>query len=94
MSSYMSYNRLDQWLPTCGTRTPGLTQRTGGGYAKIILLMAKNTKKRGVKIKTQKLSYEVLVYKETYVKIVTRPARRQSYNYFNAVIIRFDLVLG
>jgi hypothetical protein len=37
--------------------------------------MAENTKKKkGVKIKTQKQSYEVLVYKETYVKVVTRPA--------------------
>jgi hypothetical protein len=33
--------------------------------------MAENTKK-GVRIKTQKQSYEVLVYKETYVKVVTR----------------------
>jgi plasmid stability protein len=32
-------------------------------YAKIILVMAENIKK-GVKIKTQKQSYEVLVYKE------------------------------
>jgi hypothetical protein len=37
-----------------------------GGYAKIVFLMAKNTKKKkkGVKLKTQKQSYEVLVYKE------------------------------
>jgi hypothetical protein len=44
---------------------------------KIILVMAENTKKNnGVKIKTQKQSYEVLVYKEreAYVKVVTRPA--------------------
>jgi hypothetical protein len=40
---------------------------------KIILVMAENTKK-GVKIKTQKQSYEILVYKETYVEVVTRPA--------------------
>jgi hypothetical protein len=33
------------------------------GYAKIILVMAENTK-NGVKIKAQKQSYEVLVYKE------------------------------
>jgi hypothetical protein len=37
--------------------------------------MAENThKKKGVKIKTQKQNYEVLVYKETYVKFVSRPA--------------------
>jgi hypothetical protein len=37
--------------------------------------MAENTQKNGVKIKTQKQSYEVLVYKrETYVKVVARPA--------------------
>jgi hypothetical protein len=54
---------LDQWFPICGTRTPVGTLRTGWGYAKIILVMAENTKK-GVKIKTQKQSYEVLVYKE------------------------------
>jgi hypothetical protein len=36
-----------------------------GGYAKMILVMAENThKKKGVKIKTQKQSYEVSVYKE------------------------------
>jgi hypothetical protein len=29
--------------------------------------MAENTKKRGVKIRTQKQSYEVLVYKEVLV---------------------------
>jgi hypothetical protein len=33
------------------------------GYVKIILVMAENTKK-GVNIKTQKQSYEVLAYKE------------------------------
>jgi hypothetical protein len=54
---------LPQWFPTCGTRTPGGTRGTGWGYAKIILAMAENTKK-GVKIKTQKQSYEVLVYTE------------------------------
>jgi hypothetical protein len=39
---------------------------TGWGYAKIILVMAENThtKKKGIKIKTQKQSYEVLVYKK------------------------------
>jgi hypothetical protein len=31
---------------------------------KIIFVMAENTKKKGVKIKTLKQSYEVLVYKE------------------------------
>jgi hypothetical protein len=36
------------------------------GYAKIILVMAENTKKR-VKIKPQKQSHEVLVYKEKLV---------------------------
>jgi hypothetical protein len=36
--------------------------------------MAENTKEKGVKIKTQKESYEVLVLqRETYVKVVTRP---------------------
>jgi hypothetical protein len=35
------------------------------GYAKIILVMAKTPpQKKGVKIKTQKQSYEVLVHKE------------------------------
>jgi hypothetical protein len=54
---------LDQGVPTCGTRTPEGTRRTGWGYAKIILVMSENTKKGG-KIKTQKQSYEDLVYKE------------------------------
>jgi hypothetical protein len=45
-------NTTDQWFQTCGTRTPGVTRRTGWGYAKIILVMAENTKKKkGVKIK-------------------------------------------
>jgi hypothetical protein len=34
------------------------------GYVKIILVMAGSTKRKGVEIKTQKQSYEVLVYKE------------------------------
>jgi hypothetical protein len=34
------------------------------GYAKIISVMAENTKKKGAKIKTQKQGYEVLVYEE------------------------------
>jgi hypothetical protein len=33
-------------------------------------------------------------FKERHVKVVTRPAHHQSYNYFNAVFICFDLVLG
>jgi hypothetical protein len=33
-------------------------------YAEIILVMAEKKKKKGVKIKTQKQSYEVFVYKE------------------------------
>jgi hypothetical protein len=33
-------------------------------------------KKKGVKIKTQKQSYEVSIYKERHVKVVTRPAHR------------------
>jgi hypothetical protein len=39
--------------------------------------MVENTKKKkGVKIKAHKQSYEVLVYKKrTWVKVVTRPAR-------------------
>jgi hypothetical protein len=37
--------------------------------------MAENTKKKGVQIKTQKQSYEVFgLQRETYVKVVTRPA--------------------
>jgi hypothetical protein len=40
-------------------------RQTGWGYAKVILVMkGKDKKKKGVKIKTQKQSYEVLVYKE------------------------------
>jgi hypothetical protein len=64
------------------------------GHAKIISVMSGNTKKKRVKIKTQKQSYGVLVYKERHVKVVTRPAHHWSYNYFNAVFICFDLVLG
>jgi hypothetical protein len=50
----MTNSALDKWFPTCGTL------RTGWGYAKIILVMAENTKgkKKAVKIKTQKQSYE------------------------------------
>jgi hypothetical protein len=47
---------LGQWFPTCGTRT-------GWGCAKIILVMAENTEKKD-EIKTQKQSYEVLVFEE------------------------------
>jgi hypothetical protein len=54
---------LDQWFPTCGTRTPGDTRRTGWEYPKIILLTAENTEKE-VEIKTQKQSYDVLVYND------------------------------
>jgi hypothetical protein len=54
---------VDQWFQTSGTRTPGGAWLTGWRYAKIILVMVENTKKR-VKIKTQKPSYEVLAYKE------------------------------
>jgi hypothetical protein len=40
-------------------------QWTGWEYVKIILVMAENTrKKKGVKIKAQKQSCEVLIYKE------------------------------
>jgi hypothetical protein len=42
---------------------PNLWYAYPWGYARIILVMAENTKK-GVKIRTQKGSYEVLVYKE------------------------------
>jgi hypothetical protein len=55
---------LGQWFPTCGTSTLGDTRRTGWWYSKIIPLMAENTKKKGVKIKTQKQSYKILVYKD------------------------------
>jgi hypothetical protein len=61
-------------------------------YAKIILVIA--GEKKGVRIQTRKQSYEVLVYKETYVKVVTISNHHWSYNYFNAVFICFDLVLG
>jgi hypothetical protein len=44
--------------------TPGGTGWTGWGYEKIILVMVETTKKKGVKIKTQEQSYEVLVYKD------------------------------
>jgi hypothetical protein len=37
------------------------------GYSIIILVMAENTQKKRVKIKTQKQSYEVLVYKERHM---------------------------
>jgi hypothetical protein len=43
---------------------PNLWYAYPWGYAKIILVMAENTKKKGVKIKTQKQSYEVLVHKK------------------------------
>jgi hypothetical protein len=56
---------LIQWIPTCGTCTPSGTWWTGWGYAKIILIMAENAKKKkGLNIETQKRSYEILVYKE------------------------------
>lgn len=51
---------LEQWFPACGMCTLGSTQRTGWGYAEIVLVMEKNIKK-GVKIKTQNQSYEVSV---------------------------------
>jgi hypothetical protein len=45
------------------------------GYAKIILVMAENTKKKGVKIKTQKIIlWSFGLQKDTYVKVVTAPA--------------------
>jgi hypothetical protein len=48
----------------------------------------KHQKKKGIKIKTQKQSSEVLgLQRETYVKVVTRPAHHKSYNYFNAVLV-------
>jgi hypothetical protein len=46
-------------------RTPGGKRWSSWGYAKIILVMAENKKK--VKIKTQKQSYEVLVYKVRFM---------------------------
>jgi hypothetical protein len=45
------------------TVVPNLWYAFPWRYAKTILVMAEN-KGRGVKIKTQKQSYEVLVYKE------------------------------
>jgi hypothetical protein len=65
LSHWITLHRLalHQWFLTCDTRTPGGTRQTSSGYAEIILVMAENTKK-GVKIKTQKQSQEVLVYKE------------------------------
>jgi hypothetical protein len=56
---------LEQWISNCGTRTPGGTRRTSWGYAKIILVIEENTKKKkGIKVKTEKQSYEVFVYEE------------------------------
>jgi hypothetical protein len=46
---------------------PNWSAKYPWGCAKIILAMAENTKKKGVKIKTQKLSYVVLLYKERLV---------------------------
>jgi hypothetical protein len=63
-SIFMLSYHIHQWFPTCGVRTPGGTWRTSLGYVKIILVMAENTQKKRIKIKTQKQSYEVLVYKE------------------------------
>jgi hypothetical protein len=60
----LAWKHLEQWFPTCGTRTPGDTRRTGWGYGKIILVMTENTPRNGVKIKTQNPSSEVLVYKK------------------------------
>jgi hypothetical protein len=37
---------LAHWFPACGTRTPGGTRRVGWEYAKIILAIEENTKKR------------------------------------------------
>jgi hypothetical protein len=37
---------LDQWFPTCSTRTLGGKRRTSWGYTKIILVMAEYTKKK------------------------------------------------
>jgi hypothetical protein len=57
-------NGLKQWLPTCGTHNPW-------GYAVDRLGVRENNignggkyQKKGVKIKTQKQSYEVFVYKD------------------------------
>jgi hypothetical protein len=63
VSRVFQCHALDQWFPTCGTRTPGCTRRTGWGYTKIILVMAEDTK-NGVKIITQEQGCEVLIYKE------------------------------
>jgi hypothetical protein len=52
--------------------------------------MAENSKIKRVKIKTQKVSYEVMKFwlqRESYAKVVTRPAR-------SAIFICFYLVLG
>jgi hypothetical protein len=48
------------------TVVPNLWYEYPWGYAKILLVKAENKKKR-VKIKTQKQSYEVLVYKEKFM---------------------------
>jgi hypothetical protein len=55
--------------------------------------MAENTKK-GVKIKTQKQNYEVLVYKDRLMWKLSLDPPTTSHNYFNAVLICFDFVLG
>jgi hypothetical protein len=41
--------------------------RTGWGYAKNNIFNGRKHQKKGVKTKTQKQSYEVLVYKERLV---------------------------
>jgi hypothetical protein len=46
---FCSLEYLEQWFPTRGTRTPGGTRRTGWEYAKIIVIMAGNTKKKELK---------------------------------------------
>jgi hypothetical protein len=71
----------------------GGTRRTGLGYAKIILVMAENTKKL-VKIQTQKQIYEVLVYKGRLMWKLSLDPPTTNHNCFNAVFIYFDLVLG
>jgi hypothetical protein len=61
-------NRLSQLFPTCGKRTPDGTWRTGWGvFESNIGNGGKHTKKKGVKIKAQKQSYEVSVYKDRLV---------------------------
>jgi hypothetical protein len=50
-------------VPNLWYAYPGGTRWTGWWYTKVILVIAKN-KKKGVEIKIQKQSYEVLVYKE------------------------------